>query len=108
MGGLLKIGYTGNLVPERISYTTRMGLYSNYLKKPQNIDLDWVNELGIQIYKGLQLSVLVNVFYDDDVRVQITDSNSVGGIKRDPDGNAITGKRISITEQMLLKYIYVF
>lgn len=108
MGGLLKIGYTGNLVPERISYTTRMGLYSNYLKKPQNIDLDWVNELGIQIYKGLQLSVLVNVFYDDDVKVQITDSNSVGGIKRDPDGNAITGKRISITEQMLLKYIYVF
>ena len=108
MGGLLKIGFTGNLVPERISYSTKMGLYSNYLKNPQNIDLDWVNELAIQIYKGLQLSVMVNVFYDDDVMVQISDPNSVGGIKRDADGNAITGKRVSITEQMLLKYIYVF
>src|SRR5690606_16924663 len=55
MGGLLKIGYAGNLIPERISYSTKMGLYSNYLKKPQNIDLDWVNELAFQIYKGLQL-----------------------------------------------------
>lgn len=108
MGGLLKIGYSENLVPERISYNTSMGLYSNYLNNPQNIDVDWVNELAFKIFKGLQLSVLANLFYDDDVMVQISDSNAVGGIKRDPDGNAITGKRVSITEQILLKYIYVF
>ena len=85
-----------------------MGMYSNYLNNPQNIDIDWVNELAFNIYKGLQLSVLVNVFYDDDVSVQISDSDAVGGIKRDADGNPVTGKRVSITEQMLLKYIYVF
>lgn len=108
MGGLLKIGFAGSLVPKRINYSTTMGLYSNYLKKPKNIDVDWVNELAFNIYKGLQLSVLVNVFYDDDVKVQITDSNAVGGIKRDEEGNPILGKRVSITEQMLLKYIHVF
>ncbi|MBY5959724.1 DUF3078 domain-containing protein [Membranicola marinus] len=108
IGGLLKIGYSGNLVPERISYNTSLGMYSNYLNNPQNIDIDWVNEFAFKIYKGLQLSVLVNLFYDDDVLVQISDSDAVGGIKRDPDGNVITGKRVSITEQMLLKYIYVF
>jgi len=108
MGGLLKIGFAGSLVPKRINYSTTLGLYSNYLKKPKNIDVDWVNELAFNIYKGLQLSVLVNVFYDDDVKVQITDSNAVGGIKRDAEGNPILGKRVSITEQMLLKYIHVF
>lgn len=108
IGGLLKIGYGGALVPERITYSTTLGMYSNYLDKPQNIDIDWVNELAFQIYKGLQLSVLANLFYDDDVLVQISDSNAVGGIKRDENGNAITGKRVSITEQILLKYIYVF
>lgn len=108
IGGLLKIGFAGNLVPKRISYSTTMGLYSNYLNNPQNIDMDWVNELGINIYKGLQLSILVNLFYDDDVSVQITDTDAVGGIKRDANGNPVLGKRMSITEQMLLKYIYVF
>lgn len=108
VGGLLKIGYAGSLVPERITYNTSMGMYSNYLHNPQNIDIDWVNELSFKIYKGLQLSILANLFYDDDVMVQISDSNAVGGIKRDPDGNVITGKRVSITEQMLLKYIYIF
>jgi len=108
MGGLLKIGYAGSLVPKRINYSTTLGLYSNYLKKPKNIDVDWVNELAFTIYKGLQLSVLVNLFYDDDVKVQITDNDAVGGIKRDAEGKPILGKRVSITEQMLLKYIHVF
>lgn len=108
VGGLLKIGFAGALVPKRINYTSTLGLYSNYLDKPQNIDVDWVNELAFNIYKGLQLSVLVNLFYDDNVKVQISDSDSVGGIKRDGEGNPILGKRASITEQMLLKYIYVF
>lgn len=108
VGGLLKIGYSGSLVPERITYNASLGMYSNYLHNPQNIDIDWVNELSFKIYKGLQLSILANLFYDDDVMVQISDSNAVGGIKRDADGNAITGKRVSITEQMLLKFIYVF
>ncbi len=108
IGGLLKLGYAGNLVPERITYKTTLGLYSNYLDKPQNIDVDWVNELAIQIYKGLQLSVLANLFYDDNVKVQISDSEAVGGVLRGPDGNPITGNRVSITEQILLKYIHVF
>ena len=108
LGGLLKLGYAGNLVPERITYNTSIGMFSNYLDKPQNIDIDWVNELAVQIYKGLQLSVLANLFYDDNVKVQISDSEAVGGVKRDPDGNTITGKRVSITEQILLKYVHVF
>lgn len=108
VGGLLKVGYGGALVPERISYNTSLGMYSNYLNNPQNIDIDWVNELAIQIYKGLQLSVLANMFYDDDVKVQISDKNAVGGVKRDADGKAITGKRVSVTQQILLKYIHVF
>lgn len=108
IGGLLKVGYGGALVPERITYNTTLGMYSNYLNNPQNIDIDWVNELSVKIYEGLQLSVLANVFYDDDVKVQISDSEAVGGVKRDADGNAITGNRVSITQQILLKYIHVF
>ncbi|GAA5222409.1 DUF3078 domain-containing protein [Membranihabitans marinus] len=108
MGGLLKVGYSGSLIPKRISYSSTLALFSNYLNNPQNIDVDWVNELSFNIYKGLQLSVLANVFYDDDVNVQFSDKNAVGGIERDDEGNPVIGQRVSFTQQILLKYIYTF
>lgn len=108
VGGLLKVGYAGSLVPKRIAYSSTLALFSNYINNPQNIDVDWVNELSFNIYKGLQLSVLANLFYDDDVLVQLSDKDQVGGVLKDSDGNPILGKRISITQQILLKYIYVF
>jgi hypothetical protein len=71
------------------------------LRNPQNIDVDWTNEFAIEIFKGLQLAVTVNVFYDDDVRVQITDYDAVGGVSG-------LGKRVSLTQQLLIKYNLIF
>jgi hypothetical protein len=76
-------------------------LFSNYLNKPQNIDLDWTNEIGIALYDGFKISMLINAFYDDDVMVQISDRNS-------PNGISGLGKRLSITQQLLFKYNIIF
>ena len=63
--------------------------------------MDWVNEMAVTLFKGLQLSMLINVFYDHDVKVQISDSDAPGG------GSGL-GRRVSITEQLLIKYNLVF
>ena len=78
-------------------YRTVLNLYSNYLRNPQNIDVDWTNELGLTLFKGLTLSLLVNAYYDDDVLVQITDLDAPNGVRG-------LGKRVSITQQLLIGY----
>ena len=48
-----------------------------------------------------QATMLLNVFYDHDVMVQITDNTAPNGV------NGL-GRRVSLTQQFLLKYSLVF
>ena len=97
IGSLLKANYANKFLTDKLTLTSQLLLYSNYLRNPQNIDVDWNNQFAFTIAKGLQLAITMNVFYDDDVRVQITDYDAPGGV-------AGTGKRVSFTQQMLIKY----
>lgn len=100
-GSLLRINHANKFLNDRIAFTSALTLYSNYVRNPQNIDVDWTNVLDVVIFKGLQLSIMANAFYDDDVLVQITDNNEPNGV----DG---LGKRVSITQQILVKYALNF
>jgi len=102
VGSMLKGAYADKFLNDRLQVTSSLSLFSNYLNEPQNIDVDWNNEFAIEIFKGLQLSLLLNVFYDHDVKVQVTDYDAVGGLT----GNL--SRRTSITEQFLIKYNLVF
>jgi len=73
LGGLLKGTYTDKYAKDRIVFTSRLTLFSNYLHEPGNIDIDWINEIGFNIFKGFQINVWTNLFYDHDVQVQVTD-----------------------------------
>lgn len=101
LGQTLRANYATKFLAERGTFTSSMLLFSNYLENPQNIDVDWTNELALTIVAGLQAAVTVNVFYDDDVLVQITDWD-------EPNGVSGLGKRVSITQQFLLKYNVTF
>lgn len=101
IGSLLKADYNHTFLDERMVVSSSLVLYSNYLRNPQNVDIDWTNQLAYELFKNLQLTLLVNTFYDDDVRVQITDLNAPNGV------NGL-GKRVSFTQQFLLKYAVVF
>lgn len=108
IGSLLRANYGSKFLNDRMAYTSALTLYSNYLNNPQNIDVDWTNEFALEIIKGLQLSFLVNVFYDDDMRMQVSDNNAPNGIKVDADGNPVTARRVNLTQQLLLKYNVIF
>ena len=101
LGALARMNYSNKFLEDRLVYTSGLALFSNYKLEPQNIDVDWVNEIGFNIFKGLQAAVTLNVFYDHDIKVQITDYNAPNGING-------TGRRASVTEQFLLKYNVTF
>jgi hypothetical protein len=63
--------------------------------------VDWSNAFAYEIFKNFKASLLLNFFYDDDMRMQITDQNAPGGVSG-------LGKRVSITQQLLFGYSVVF
>ncbi len=101
LGALARINYVNKFAGDKVGYTTSMSLFSNYLKEPQNIDVDWANEFSFQIFKGLSAALTMNVFYDHDVQVQVSDFSKIGGVSG-------VGRRVSLTEQFLLKYTKEF
>ncbi len=101
LGQTLRLKYANTFLNARLIFTSNLRLFSNYLENPQNIDVDWNNELGFKILEGLTATLTTNIFYDDDVEVFITDFDAVGGVSG-------TGKRVSFTEQLLLKYTVNF
>ena len=108
LGALLRLNYANKFLKDKIVYTSSIAFFSNYIIEPQNVDVDWVNEVGFQIYKGLSAAITLNVIYDHDVKVQVTDYEALGGIRRNPDGTPNLGRRASVTEQFLLKYSVTF
>jgi hypothetical protein len=101
LGSLVRIQYNSKFLEDRLALASNLALFSNYLDNPQNVDLDWTNQLDFSIFKGLQVTVLLNLFYDHDVLVQITDPNA-------PNGISGLGRRLSLTQQFLIKYAAVF
>jgi hypothetical protein len=101
-GALAQIQYKqAFLSDDRATFTSNLGLYTNYLRNPQNVDVDWQNSLAFALTENLQLTFLLNLFYDDDILVQITDND-------EPNGIAGLGKRVSITQQLLITYARTF
>ncbi len=101
LGSLARAQYNAKFLNDRLAIASNLALFSNYLDNPQNVDVDWTNQLDFSILKGLQLSVLMNVFYDHDVLVQISDPDA-------PNGISGLGRRVSLTQQFLVKYAVVF
>ena len=54
---------------KNITYKSRLDLFSNYRRKPKNVDLYFTNVLNIKLSKILSLTWSVDMIYDDDVRL---------------------------------------
>ena len=108
-GASLRANYANTFLRgDRLLVKSTLGLFSNYLDEPQNVDLDWRTELGLEIVDGLTVTLNATLFYDDDVPVQISNYDLVGGVERRADGSVRLGPRLSVTEQLLIKYAVVF
>ncbi len=99
VGAALAARYNNKFVKDKIILNSRLDLFSNYLKDPQNIDVRFINDIGVAIFKNISINLILDYFYDDDVLVQ----------KKDSDGKYTrTGKGGSLTEQLVVKYNMTF
>jgi hypothetical protein len=109
-GASLIATYTNKFIKDRLIFRSELRLYTNYLRDPFiHTDVDWRNELAFEIVKGLQLSLQLNLWYQHDNVVLITDNDVPGGLKIDPStGEPAVGRRLNLTQLLHLKYNYVF
>jgi hypothetical protein len=80
---------------EKITLQNKINFFTNYVNKPQNIDVDWEVDLAIKLSDNIKLSVNAHLIYDDDV-------NYV-----DKDGEVL-GPRLQFKEMLGVGFIYVF
>jgi Protein of unknown function (DUF3078) len=53
-------------VAKNIIFTSRLDLFSNYKKEPQNMDLFWTNVLTMKVNKFISANISLDLLYDDD------------------------------------------
>lgn len=115
LGSELKASYTNKYFHDRLSVSSNLRLFSNYLKDPQNVDVLFSNNFSIQIFKGLSLDLLGEYFYDNDVKVQVdVNDDGIYEVKVRADGTTDPtfpdrlGRGAQITGAFLLKYNMIF
>lgn len=67
-------------ISENASFQSRMDLFSNYRRQPQNVDLFWTNLLVLKVTKLISVNLSVDMIYDNDVNT-VKDDGSSGGPK---------------------------
>lgn len=67
LGAFLSANYTRKL-GSSFTYKTKLDLFSNYKKNPQNIDVFWTNVITAKITKYINFSLNVDMIYDDDTQ----------------------------------------
>jgi hypothetical protein len=67
VGAFLSVNYFKKF-HENLTFKTKLDLFSNYLHKPQNIDIFWSNVLTAKITKYINFSFNVDMIYDDDTK----------------------------------------
>lgn len=65
-------------VVKNVDVQTVLGLFSNYLNNPQNIDVNWDFRVNMKINEYLSANFLTNMIYDHDILIPIDDQGNKG------------------------------
>ncbi len=97
IGSELRFDYINKFFDGRVAYAGTLDLYSNYLRDPQNIDVEFYNSLDFFIVKNFSINFKSDWFYDHDILVF-----------KDNDVEKPTHRNIFIRNALLLKYSQAF
>lgn len=76
-GGSATVGVKKEIM-KNVTLKSTLALFSNYLKNPQNIDVDWKMSINMKINDFLSANLNIHLIYDDDIKTSDDDGNEKG------------------------------
>jgi Protein of unknown function (DUF3078) len=80
LGAFLKAGFSKDFTKE-LNFKTNLGLFTNYLKNPQNVDVNWETLTSLQVGKYINVAYNSLLIYDDDVTLTKKDNVTGPGVQ---------------------------
>jgi hypothetical protein len=99
MGAYAVISYKKDELMKNVNFLTKLDLFTNYLKNPQNIDVSWEALLVLKVNEFISATVNTLLLYDDDVLIKIDEGS---------EGEPIMGKRAQFKEVIGVGLTYKF
>jgi hypothetical protein len=62
----------------RVTLKSTLGLFTNYLENPQNVDVDWKMSINMKINDYLSANLNTHLIYDDDIKTSDDEGNPRG------------------------------
>lgn len=76
LGASLTAAYNTKFGDDRFAFSTRLQLFTNYLDRPENIDVNWETLFTIKINKFLNVNLATLLIYDHDITIrEVVDEN---------------------------------
>jgi len=73
-GGYLKAAFKKDIM-KNVNLQTKVELFSNYLKNPQNVVVNWEMLIAMKINKYLTASLATQLMYDDKINIKILNAD---------------------------------
>ncbi len=74
-GGYLRAIYTKNDFKleflKNVTFSTKVDLFTNYLKNPQNVVVNWETLIAFKVNKFLSASINTQLAYDDKIKIPV-------------------------------------
>ncbi len=77
-GGGVLFNINGDVLKNRVKYSTQLELFSNYMEDPQNVDVTWGLQVKILVYKNISADLRLDIKYDDNQKTIDQDGNPQG------------------------------
>jgi hypothetical protein len=75
-GGYFRAIYTRNdfknELLKNVTFTTKIDLFSNYIKNPQNVVVNWETLIAFKVNKFISANINTQLIYDDKIKVPVT------------------------------------
>jgi hypothetical protein len=75
-GAYFKGNYSATICKD-ITIATDLELFSNYLKDPQDIVVDWTNLIQLKVNKWISVTINTELIYDQNVLIPVYNSDNV-------------------------------
>jgi hypothetical protein len=83
-GGYLRAIYTKNNFKteflKNVTFTTKIDLFSNYIKNPQNVVVNWETLIAFKVNKFISANINTQLIYDDKIKVPVTRNGEAASI----------------------------